>query len=31
MLMITHAVALYWLVRPEQSGTRALVGNPARS
>jgi len=31
MLMITHAVALYWLVRPQASPVAALNGNPLAS
>jgi hypothetical protein len=27
MLMITHAVALYWLVRPQSAAVQALAGN----
>jgi hypothetical protein len=27
MLMITHAVALYWLVRPQSRAVQALAGN----
>lgn len=29
LLMITHAVALYWLVRPQPQTARALAGNAA--
>lgn len=31
MLMITHFVALYWLVRPQPKATRALAGEAAAS
>lgn len=31
LLMITHIVALYWLVRPQQKATRALAGNAVSS
>ena len=31
LLMITHAVALYWLVRPQPKTVRVLAGNPAAS
>jgi hypothetical protein len=31
ILMITHVVALYWLVRPQAKATRALAGNAAAS
>jgi hypothetical protein len=27
ILMITHVVAVYWLVRPQTKATRALAGN----
>ena len=29
LLMITHAVALYWLLRPQAKPVRALAANPA--
>ena len=31
ILMITHAVALYWLVRPQPKGARVLAANPSAS
>ena len=31
LLMITHAVALYWLMRPQSKAAPALVGNAAAS
>jgi hypothetical protein len=31
MLMITHAVALYWLVRPQPEAARVLAGNGSAS
>lgn len=31
MLMITHAVALYWLVRPQPTASRVLAGNASAS
>ncbi|HEX7360838.1 MAG TPA: hypothetical protein VF283_10130 [Bryobacteraceae bacterium] len=31
MLMITHAVALYWLVRPQPKAARALAGDVSAS
>jgi hypothetical protein len=31
MLMITHVVALYWLMRPQPEAARALVGEAAAS
>ncbi len=31
ILMITHVVAVYWLVRPQPTATRALAGNAAAS
>jgi len=31
MLTITHAVALYWLVRPQPKAARVLVGNASAS
>ncbi|HEY1946803.1 MAG TPA: hypothetical protein VGG97_07345 [Bryobacteraceae bacterium] len=31
MLMITHAVALYWLVRPRPKAARVLAGNGSAS
>ncbi|MGO8817040.1 MAG: hypothetical protein ACLQVG_20555 [Terriglobia bacterium] len=31
MLMITHAVALYWLVRPQPKVARVLAGNASAS
>jgi hypothetical protein len=29
LLMITHSVALYWLVRPQRRAARVLAGDPA--
>jgi hypothetical protein len=31
LLMITHVVALYWLLRPQPKEARSLVGHPAVS
>ena len=31
MLMITHVLALYWLVRPQPEAARVLMGNTAMS
>jgi len=31
MLMITHAVALYWLVRPQSQADQAIAGNAVAS
>jgi hypothetical protein len=31
LLMITHVVALYWLVRPQPKAAQALAGNATAS